>query len=198
MKYILFIILIFHLPTTLKSQVNIGLKFGFNISNIVESKSADAIEDFGELEAIHFGVVGNFSLISKLELQAEILAISKGYDARSVGADFQLLHNYIAAPILLKYEIVPRLSILGGLEPSYLLSTYWANGLEFQNVSENFKDNRKLDLGLAAGLAFRFAVKWSLDLRFTHGVLLENPDTSRVYNRSIYFSIHRYFGDKDH
>jgi len=195
-KVILFTLLIFCSVASLKSQVGIGLKFGFNISNIIESKTADDIEDFGELEAIHFGVVGNFPLASKFELQAEFLAIGKGYDTRDAGADLQLLSNYIAAPILIKYKATPRISFLAGVESSYLLSTYWANGLEFQNVSESFEGNRKFDLGLATGLAFRFAEKWSLDLRYTRGVLLVDPDIFRVFNRSFYFSIHRYFGNK--
>jgi hypothetical protein len=194
-KVILFMLLFFSSVASLKSQVDIGLKFGFNISNIVEAKSKSDIENFGELEAIHFGLVGLFDLTNNFEIQAEIFAIGKGYDTRAVGADFQLLKNYLAAPILLKYEVVPRLSILGGLEPSYTLSTFWTNGLEFQNVSEAFKNHRRFDLGFATGLAFRFAERWSVDLRYTRGVLFANSDIFRAYNRSFYFSIHRYFGN---
>jgi len=194
MRPILIFSLLLFFTGNLICQTSIGVKFGFNISNIVISKSADNVEEFDELEAVHFGVVGNFTLSKKLELQAEIFAISKGNDARGVGASFQLLHNYIATPVLLKYEVVPKLSILGGFEPSYLFSSYWANGLEFQNVSELFEENRKLDLGLAAGLAFKFAKRWSLDIRYTRGVLFANSESFRVHNRSFYFSIHRYFG----
>ncbi len=194
MRPILIFSLLLFFTGSLICQTSIGVKFGYNVSNIVKSKSAAGIEDFGELEAIHFGVVGNITLSKKLGIQAELFAIGKGFDARVLGASDQLLQNYIATPVLLKYEIVPKLSILGGFEPSYLFSSYWTDGLEFQNVSELFEEQRKLDLGVAAGLAFRFARKWSLDVRYTRGVLFANSESFRVHNRSFYFSIHRYFG----
>lgn len=91
-----------------------GVKAGWNYSNIRSSSlNTEARQGF------HAGLYGNFKL-PILAIQPEILYSQKGYKVAG-GSDIRM--DYIDIPVMLKFSILPVLSIDAGPQFSYLIKT---------------------------------------------------------------------------
>jgi len=200
MKHICAILFLLISGINAKSQTHIGLKLGYSNSKPdfgKNSKEQVGPLNYKDLEWIHFGVTSDINLKPKLDLRIELFYIGKGFDA-TPDLSFINLNNTIALPVLLKYKLVPKFSLFTGVESNYIISYYWIDGFSFQNVSSFSEDEKKrISIGPVFGFDFKFAKKWSLDVRYSKIFAKTPPDLSRIYDRSFVFSIHRYFGSKE-
>jgi hypothetical protein len=104
-------------------MIHLGLKFGFNYSNVYDVKADQFNAD------PKFGLVGGAFLsipIGKyIGLQPEVLYSQKGYKATGtfLGSDYEYTSttSYIDVPLLLQLKPVQSLTLLAGPQFSYLV-----------------------------------------------------------------------------
>jgi len=143
--------------TASMKQIHIGLKGGFNYSNIYDSQNKSYTAD-GKIGFAAGGFV-NIPIGAFLGIQPEILFSQKGFQATSsiLGSDVKLTRttNYIDIPIFLSIKPIEMLTILVGPQYSYLTSQkdVFTNPITNVEVNQDFNtDNiRKNTLCLVAG-----------------------------------------------
>jgi hypothetical protein len=136
-----------------------GIKGGLNISGF---SGKDAIQaNFKDRSDIHFGVLSEIMVGDQFALQPEIVYSSQG--GTSFSQDFNELSgeetnfkvDYISLPVMLKYFIIPGLSIEVGPRFSFLIDSR-VETISSGSTSELDVTNRteKFDLGVAGGLGY--------------------------------------------
>ncbi len=200
--YLFFFITIFSIGN-LASQSNLGIKIGYNLTKPDFGKNDTALLpssliSYEEFKAFHLGIIGNFNLIDKFDLNADFLFIGKGLNSGQANMNV-ILRNTLAFPITIRYELLPKFNVLAGIEMNYILSHFTVNGLEFRNVTNRLPSEdlpRNFDAGLVFGLQYRFAKKWEIDFRYVRILLENSPNfSSRIYRRTFMVSLNRYFGN---
>jgi len=200
MRILLIIILLVSYSFICHSQVEIGFKFGANTNNYIFSKKDTSListyKDIREFVSIHFGVTSNIRLNDKLLLKPEIFYVMKGFSARPSFSSL-VLRNAAAISTLAEYSIIPKLNVYGGLEWSYVFNHALLDSSGIESVEFRFKGRREFDLGASIGFTFRFSKKWAADLRYNRSIVYDKETENKVFERTIYLSLHRYFGKKE-
>ncbi len=206
LKQTLFFLLIFNFAVVnnLTGQIELGLKIGYNLSNInfaKNKKDLQDVPDYKEVKAIHFGLTSNIELKKKFGLNIDLFYIGKGFDSRPNVSSLNL-ENVLSLPISLTYEVLPKFKLLAGLELDHIFSRYWVDGLEYRSIRKRIGNDefRKLDnfnFGPVLGLQYAFAQRWALDFRYVSIFGGKYEDTGQIYFRTYMFSLHFKFGKKD-
>lgn len=137
----------------------IGIKGGINISGF---SGQDAIQaNFTERTDVHIGFLAEMMVAEQFALQPEIVYSSQGGRSGSHtfnelrGEDVTFKVDYISLPVMLKYFIIPALSIEVGPRFSFLIDSRAeaitdgsATSLDITNRTEKF------DLGVAGGIGY--------------------------------------------
>ncbi|MCI4647100.1 outer membrane beta-barrel protein [Phaeodactylibacter sp.] len=123
--------------------------------------------------------------------------------------------HFLEAPVTLQYQIGKRLRVMGGMQVAYLRSTDQPVGIWNNESSRNDMEQasgdfllagsantppgatarfEQWDLGLIAGLDYRIASHWSVDLRWQQGLRDLTPESyyqnNEVYNNtSLQFAL---------
>ncbi|MTI30488.1 porin family protein [Xanthovirga aplysinae] len=213
-KLLLFIFCISIIPQAF-SQVNFKVKAGINyVGNYVMPSE---LLDGGNLKyrfGYHFGLGSKFNLNENFILNSELLFSNKGTkiqnsESKNSSGNSSLHLNYLNLPIMIGYKTNKNLSFLAGPELGYLLSARGRSpGSEPANLS--FLYNKKLDLGLAAGISYLIGEKIEIELRYIHGFLpvmdkiqwtdengnLLDPSNSKEQNRTFQLSVGFLIGKK--
>lgn len=153
------------------AQVEFGLKVGPLLSRNYVSVG-DTIAEFSDAK-ISF-LAGGFIRMpigSGLGIQAELLFSRKGNKSRNF--------DYVSMPLMLQYEFFPNLRAEAGAEVGYLLGI--DDGI-FRGIFEKYPFNRRLDVGLNAGLSYHFLDRLNVGLRYNLGVYdIFRVDTTSVF-----------------
>jgi hypothetical protein len=169
------------------AQIQVGVKGGLNISDVVINNSFDPDVEpaFDMKPGLHAGIFISGDGDQKFGLAAELL-----YSAKGVRAFETINLHYVAIPLLLRYHFHEKLFAEVGPEIGYLVS---ANS-KYGNLNSTW-DN-KLDLGLDAGVQYKLG-KVLCGLRFNAGFssVIGNPASNssgervRYQNRVLQLSI---------
>jgi hypothetical protein len=165
-----------------------GIKAGANYS------------DFSHFEAdrsvvlYHAGGYINFALTDKISIQAEGILSRQGYNNEN-DLEFRERTMYINTPLVLKYQIVPGVSILAGGRAGFLMSANKLFGEEEFEVEEvDIKgDYDSIDygavLGAELGITDRISIGATANLGF--GSYRNQPEQSRqrVYQLSVAYRL---------
>jgi hypothetical protein len=160
------------------AQFKGGIKAGANLANL-----GGDVEDTDMLFAFHFGLYGQFGLSEALTLQPEVLY----YGAGAKSGDDDLKINYLAIPVMFKYNVGETLNIQAGPQLGLLMGT---------DPSE-LKDALKgTDFGLNLGLGAGFG-KFSVDARYSIGLAnIYDGDEVEIKNNVIQISLgYQLFGE---
>jgi hypothetical protein len=148
-----------------------GAKFGFragvNYSNMNFNKGKPAPATPVEAawnSGAFFGGVVQIPIAGKLSLRQEyLLSRRRGEDKRT---ETRYRMHYFSMPVLLKYSVLPRFSVVAGPQFELLVrSREFSEGSTFN--STHFTEERSI--GLTAGLEFAINKHVSLSSRFMHG-----------------------------
>lgn len=169
------------------AQVQLGVKAGLNVSDVVINNSYDPdVEPAFEMKpGFHAGVFFSADGDEKFGFAIELLYSSKGVRA------FEVINlHYVTIPLLVRYHFHEKFFAEIGPEIGYLVN---ANS-RYGNLNSTW-DN-KMDIGLDGGIQYRLG-KIFCGLRFNAGFssVIRNPssgpngDRIRYQNRVAQFSI---------
>lgn len=162
----------------------IGLKGGVNFSNFAGKDARQSY--FKDRKDIHLGLLSEILIAEQFALQPEIVYSSQGGRSGShnfnelSGEDVNFKVDYISLPVMLKYFIVPGLSIDVGPRFSFLVdaraeatSKGRATSLDITNRTEKF------DLGIAGGVGYDLPWGFLVQARYLRGF-------SNIYENANY------------
>jgi hypothetical protein len=141
------------------AQISYGIKGGSNITTI---KDANGLGTWKT--SFYAGLCANLMIRKKFFVDAELYYSGKGSKITIVpnGGTFNM--NYLSAPLLVGFQCFKNLSILCGLEFSYLLRE------NATHIGANTGNYERFDLGLDGGLSYKAGKRWSIDLRYVYGL----------------------------
>lgn len=159
-----------------QEDFNFGIKGGVNFANFTGDDAEEA--DFNIRTGFHIGVMAEIMLAERLALQPEILFSSQG--GKSTVQDFdeflgeemdvQFKLDYISIPVLLKYFVIPGLSVEAGPQFSFMADSEAEASFEGEEVSVDITDEtEKFDLGLAVGLGYGLPQGFQMQARYVRG-----------------------------
>lgn len=155
---------------------NFGIKGGVNFGNFAGDDAEES--DFKVRTGFHIGVLAEIMLAERFALQPEILYSSQGGKATledfdefmGENMDVQLKLDYISVPVLLKYFVIPGLSIEAGPQFSFTVDSQAEVSFEGEEASVDITDEtEKFDLGLAVGLGYGLPQGFLVQARYARG-----------------------------
>ena len=124
-----------------------GVKAGFNSTSIKASAEGSSASE--SASGFYIGIYNDFSISEDFDIHPELQYISISEDGANT--------NFLALPVLAKYNATEKLSILAGPQFDYLLD-------------EDSDGLKKLGIGLATGLSFNLTENLMLDGRYSFGL----------------------------
>lgn len=181
--YIILFIILCSNQLQAQEYFKVGLKGGINISGF---SGKDAIQgNFKDRSDIHLGILGEILVTREFALQPEIIyssqgAVSASHDLFELnGREVTFKVDYISLPVMLKYFLIPGLSLEAGPRFSFLIDSQaraTSNGnattVDITNKTEKF------DLGVAGGLGYDLPFGIFVQARYLRGFsnIFENVD----------------------
>ncbi|RZS93768.1 porin family protein [Aquimarina brevivitae] len=138
-----------------------GFKIGLNYANVSGDLDSDA------RTRLHLGAVLEFPLNYKTFIQVEALYSAQGYTIGSGDAENDISLNYLALPIIGKYEFAKGFSIETGPRFATLASVTDSENTDTDEFYDSFSD---FDFGWDIGLGYKFESGMFFQARYTFGL----------------------------
>ena len=153
------ILLILLLSSTL---FNVKAQNSKHILWIMGGGSYSTLPNYGGDVLLDFtgGMYYEWRFSDKLTLQSNVLYIQKGEKAKNNVSALKL--HYINMPIMLKYYVAPKFSILSGINSDFLVR------VTANNVDKN--DFKNTDWGIPIGLSYLLSDKIELGVTYNLGL----------------------------
>lgn len=153
--------------------IDFGIKAGANFSNFSGDIDSDGITSF------HAGGVLELNLIPIFSVQAEGLFSSQGATYKDTALDIakDINLDYISVPVMAKYYIVPKLSLMAGPQFSFLVS----------DAKEAF-ETKSFDMSAVGGVELKIIAGLFAQARYTVG-LNNVSDVSEVDVKNNVFQL---------
>ncbi|PVY38665.1 porin family protein [Pontibacter virosus] len=149
-------------------RVRFGFKTGLNLSNLNFNKGFPKPTVPVELTwGIGFsgGFLMEVPIYQRLHFQQEYLYTYVEGKVESEGLQYKL--KYISLPVLLKYKLLPRLSLVAGPQFDILLHAVEIQG---GNSLDIIHQTEERNIGVVAGIEYKLSDKIVIDTRFMHGL----------------------------
>jgi len=174
---------------TINAQhINVGIKGGLNIYDIINSNNNNMDVRAG----IHVGLLGHIHLTRNIGLQPEITYSQQG--AKSGNTTINL--GYMNIPLLVQYMFDNGFRIQAGPQLGFLLSAKSKVNSNTTDVKDNYK---VIDVGIGIGASYVHPpTGFGVDLRFNRGLTNIN-DVSGInsYNQGIQLGVFYLFGHQN-
>lgn len=160
-------------------DIKFGAKLGLNIANI----SGD-IEDNKALFGANLGGFAEITLSDKLAFQPELLFSMQGSKYEDIATKL----NYINIPLLAKYNLNEKFSVLAGPQIGFLMSAKLKDSNESLDVKDGFNT---FDFGLNVGAGYNVTENIIVDARYNFGLsnILKDSDGVSQKNSVIQLSV---------
>ena len=112
-----------------------------------------------------FGLFTNMQLFKNFSLRNEYLYSQVKNRVKSTGEQYRL--NYISLPVLLNYQLVPKISVLAGPEFGLLLDAEKKENNITKNITH---DTEERSFGFVGGVGYAISSRISLHARYQHGI----------------------------
>ncbi len=193
MKKILSVILLIISYSTLRAQVQVGVKGGFNMSSL--SASYETEINYSSKTNFNAGVMLSFPLGSGISIQPEMSYSGEGADVDADNVHGVYSFQMLNIPALLKYTAPFHLFAETGPQAGFLLGATIKEG-EFP--STDVKDQTKSpNFSWAFGVGYQLPVGLGLDIRYNVGLTDIAKSSSISYNdatiKSNVFQVGIYF-----
>ncbi len=206
-RIILFIVCLSFTFPLAAQQFSLGVRAGYSLSDeIYYGQFPDNISrpDYALLTGYHVGLDGRLQLNAGFALLAGLQYAQKGYTGRlywpTGPADARYMLHYATVPVIADFNVWKGLSLQTGLEAG------WLQKSRVKSAGESFDPEiladvyNDFDLGVVAGLEYRFGKSFFVSARHVFGVTprstfeLTNENGERlkdlrVYNSSTQFSV---------
>lgn len=169
MKNPLTLIFVF-ISTFCFGQVSFGVKAGLNHSNIAHNSDDRVYEETKSRSDFHLGGYMQVPLNEKFSLIPELVYTKRGFKTEEsiFSPEIRYKVNYLEVPVIVSYSPIVWLGIDLGPSVAYQLSAYAKSGDGKNDISDAF--DRKLDLGLNAGLRVKANEKLAVVFRYYYGL----------------------------
>ncbi|HFS68114.1 MAG TPA: PorT family protein [Flavobacteriia bacterium] len=168
----------------LYSQTYFGVKLGANYSSF--RGDVDYIAYKG---GFHVGGVAEFPIDDSFSFQPELLYSVQGYQADG-DASLRSNYNYLQVPLMVKYFVKDLVTIDGGPQVGYLLSTTQTNGYE-EIIMDQKENSNALDYGFNLGATYEMDSGIFLQVRYNFGLanVLKKELEQKAYNSVLQLSM---------
>ena len=190
--YVVLLIFLFFLDSTLWAQKGIGFKGGINISKNHVSGGNDGISP---IVGGNIGVLGYMSFTGYLKGQIELQYSLKGYKVENAfedefsSTDLKIMSHYLDVPILAKlYPFHSGLNFTLGPNLGFLLKRkILFSEKKFDNQERS--KNQIFDIGINFGCGYEMKNGLFLDLRYIWGLSSTYRELTDFQNRTFQFSV---------
>jgi opacity protein-like surface antigen len=151
-----------------KTTVSFGIKLGANYSNTnFNQGSPKPLAPIATTWKTGFiaGFLVQIALLHKLALQQEYLFSQVNGEIRNEGVQYTL--HYLSLPLLLKYTLVPRVTIVAGPQFDLLIQAQQKISDQTFNITH---DTEERGIGATAGLEVSLSKSLSLSARYLQGL----------------------------
>ncbi|WP_018479278.1 outer membrane beta-barrel protein [Pontibacter roseus] len=153
---------------TAQKKVRLGAKAGIGLSNMNFNKGypkpATPVEGFWGVGAAG-GAVIEIMVYKRLYLQQEYLYAHLQGEAKAEGLGYTL--GYLSLPVLLKYQVMPKIAVLAG--PQFDLLLHAQQDFEGSSL-DIMHETEARNIGAAAGIEYSPTSILSIDARVMHGI----------------------------
>lgn len=164
MKKAVFSLLALGLSLVAFSQTQIGIKGGFNINDIEDSRYRNTANRIG----YHGGLLFHIHVQRKLAVQPEVVFSSQGAKYNHPDLNGNVVTNYLNIPVLLQYMGNRGIRLETGPQVGFLLDgELQRNG---NTVADLKRSMNEADFSWAFGLGFLSRSGLGLDARFNLGL----------------------------
>jgi hypothetical protein len=167
-----------------------GLKLGLNLANQTISGNG-FVTSPSFRPSLHAGGYLTAMISSKLGVQPEVLYSGQG----AKNGDYTLKLNYIAIPVLVRFNITERFNVHAGPQIGILASAKAKMASESEDMKDLYKST---DVGIAAGLGVDLPMGLNFGFRFVKGMSNIAKDAGndvKYKNYNLQFSVgYKLFG----
>jgi hypothetical protein len=185
----IFMCLVFFGAGVYAQGISVGVKGGLNLAN--QTYSGNGYTSSPSFRpTIHVGGYATLMFSEHLGLQPELLYSGQGAKSGSAAYKF----NYIAIPVLVRYNVNKLLSFHAGPQISLLASAKFDNGATTVDYKDRVKSS---DVSAAAGVTVDLPIKLNFTFRFIKGLtdISESVSSVKTKNYTLQLSVgYKLFG----
>lgn len=180
------------------SQLQVGVRGGLNISNIIGKD----VKNNGFKLGPHVGGFLRLHASDKIIIQPEVLFSMKGVSNNAGGSKWSQRLNYVDIPLMIGLKPTEGFGILLGVQPSLLVGAKQTVEFNSKKTSVTGTDGfNKFDFGAVAGLQFETKSGLDFGARFNYGFLdifekHNNLSENSVRNINMMVTLGYAFGGK--
>lgn len=190
--YLISFFIAFLAISSLQAQhMNIGIKGGLNLYNVMNENSSGG----DPLPGFNIGLIGHFHLNDQFALQPELVFSTQGAKLSNNGDEAHLNLNYINVPLSLQYMFDNGFRFFAGPQLGFLVGAKsYSNNTEFDRMN----DFSGIDLGAVFGLSYiNPDSNFGIDARYNYGLTdIKEDNTGPSYNRGIQLGLFYLFNHK--
>ncbi len=167
-------------------DIKFGVKAGLNLSTL-QPELTESRTSF------HLGAVAEIQLSDVFSIQPELLYSAQGAKDQDDSDNNEIFRvDYLTLPVLAKYYLIDGLSVEGGPQVGFLLSSEGEDNGETADLKDVTKG---LDIGLAFGLGYKMDNGLNFGLRYFLGSDVNDidEDSEEFKNRVFQLSIGYFF-----
>lgn len=166
-----------------KSKLEFGFKAGGNYSRITGD---DETRYFSSKIGYHAGLLVKYDMHNNLSMQAELLWNALGTnskDKQDENIKGKIKMDYISLPILVQYELIPRLYLETGPEFSYNISSKFI--FEDGRVTDWQEYTKSMNFAWGLGAGYYITSNIAVNLRMNLGIATPFSSTENRYAKSF-------------
>lgn len=196
MLRILFFVLTFAFTTSINAQdVKYGFRLGFSITTFEGEDSGGKNTNFRN--GFSLGAFTSLPISSAIRFEPGVDFATKGAKTNLDNVKSLVRNGYLDIPLLFDFQLGERFSIIGGPQPSFLLSSAMIFGEGDTKITIKGAEAKALwkdtDIAGVLGLGYRTSNTFQVQLIYEHGFANVSEISNSVYNRAIKTTVKAFF-----
>jgi hypothetical protein len=197
MLRIIILAIAFGITTSVTAQeIRYGLRIGFSIATFGGDDIGGSETNFRN--GFSLGAFSSIPISSKVRFEPGLDFNSKGAKTEYLNLINTIYRNgYLDVPLLFNFQMTEKFSVIGGPQPSLLLTSTRVLGEGDNKVVIKGSDAKGLwkdtDFAGVIGLGYTNSNKFQIELVYEHGFVIVGQIPNSVYNRVLKTTYKAYF-----
>ncbi|MGE0079539.1 MAG: porin family protein [Bacteroidales bacterium] len=166
-QFIILLVLSSAFVNAFSQRISYGIGAGLNYSNLIFNNIGD--EDSDYKIGFQLNALLEYNFNKTVGFRIEPGFVNRGTLNDAVLLDSKININYITAPLLIKISPIDNFAILLGPEYAWRLTAKATTDGKTTNVKSIY--DSKFDIGINAGISYRFVDKIEIGLRYNRGFI---------------------------
>jgi hypothetical protein len=133
--------------TSKEKFINIGIKGGLNIYNIINDNNVS----YNSKAGVHAGLIGHIHFTRQIALQPELVYSVQGAQYDIAGVNTKINLAYINVPLMVQYMFDNGFRLQAGPQIGFLANAKSKTNNSSTDIKDSFK---KVDVALGAGIGY--------------------------------------------